>query len=146
MLATLKDPEDSEELHRVCSQIRKIMREAEDLAEDIGNSYDELAKMTGQNEPYVAVRSSATAEDLPDASFAGEQDTYLNVRSRKDVIRKVQDCYASLFTDRATYYRIKQKFPQEKVALSAAVQMMAFSKSAGLCSRSTLPTVMIPRL
>ncbi|MGZ1306683.1 PEP/pyruvate-binding domain-containing protein [Lactobacillus delbrueckii subsp. bulgaricus] len=130
-----KDPEDSEELHRVCSQIRKIMREApmpEDLAEDIGNSYDELAKMTGQNEPYVAVRSSATAEDLPDASFAGEQDTYLNVRSRKDVIRKVQDCYASLFTDRATYYRIKQKFPQEKVALSAAVQMMAFSKSAGV--------------
>lgn len=114
LLATLKDPEDSEELHRVCSQIRKIMREApmpEDLAEDIGNSYDELAKMTGQNEPYVAVRSSATAEDLPDASFAGEQDTYLNVRSRKDVIRKVQDCYASLFTDRATYYRIKQKFP-----------------------------------
>ena len=135
LLATLKDPEDSEELHRVCSQIRKIMREApmpEDLAEDIGNSYDELAKMTGQNEPYVAVRSSATAEDLPDASFAGEQDTYLNVRSRKDVIRKVQDCYASLFTDRATYYRIKQKFPQEKVALSAAVQMMAFSKSAGV--------------
>ena len=117
------------------SQIRKIMREApmpEDLAEDIGNSYDELAKMTGQNEPYVAVRSSATAEDLPDASFAGEQDTYLNVRGRKDVIRKVQDCYASLFTDRATYYRIKQKFPQEKVALSAAVQMMAFSKSAGV--------------
>ena len=135
LLATLKDPEDSEELHRVCSQIRKIMREApmpEDLAEDIGNSYDELAKMTGQNEPYVAVRSSATAEDLPDASFAGEQDTYLNVRGRKDVIRKVQDCYASLFTDRATYYRIKQKFPQEKVALSAAVQMMAFSKSAGV--------------
>ena len=80
LLATLKDPEDSEELHRVCSQIRKIMREApmpEDLAEDIGNSYDELAKMTGQNEPYVAVRSSATAEDLPDL-HCREQDTYLN--------------------------------------------------------------------
>lgn len=135
LLDTLKDPEDSEELHRVCSQIRKIMREApmpEDLAESIGNAYDELAKMTGQNEPFVAVRSSATAEDLPDASFAGEQDTYLNVQGRKDVIRKVQDCYASLFTDRATYYRIKQNFPQEKVALSAAVQMMAFSKSAGV--------------
>ncbi|MCT3508687.1 hypothetical protein EFR32_09120 [Lactobacillus delbrueckii subsp. bulgaricus] len=75
--------------------------------------------------PYVQVLRLKTCQ-------AGEQDTYLNVRSRKDVIRKVQDCYASLFTDRATYYRIKQKFPQEKVALSAAVQMMAFSKSAGV--------------
>lgn len=56
--------------------------------------------MSNQNEPYVAVRSSATAEDLPNASFAGEQDTYLNVHGRDNVIKKVQECYASLFTKR----------------------------------------------
>lgn len=59
-----------------------------------------LAAMSNQNEPYVAVRSSATAEDLPNASFAGEQDTYLNVHGRNNVIKKVQECYASLFTKR----------------------------------------------
>lgn len=135
LLATLKDPENSDELHRVCSQIRKIIVDApmpDDLAQAIGEAYDALASKMRQNEPFVAVRSSATAEDLPNASFAGEQDTYLNVHGRKQVIKKVQECYASLFTDRATYYRIKQNFPQEKVALSAAIQMMAFSKAAGV--------------
>lgn len=135
LLATLKDPENSDELHRVCSQIRKIIVDApmpDDLAQAIGEAYDSLASKMRQNEPFVAVRSSATAEDLPNASFAGEQDTYLNVHGRKQVIKKVQECYASLFTDRATYYRIKQNFPQEKVALSAAIQMMAFSKAAGV--------------
>lgn len=135
LLATLKDPENSDELHRVCSQIRKIIVDApmpDDLAQAIGEAYDTLASKMRQNEPFVAVRSSATAEDLPNASFAGEQDTYLNVHGRKQVIKKVQECYASLFTDRATYYRIKQNFPQEKVALSAAIQMMAFSKAAGV--------------
>lgn len=135
LLDSLKDPEDSEELHKVCSQIRKLILDApmpEDLANEIQTSYDALAKKMGQNEPFVAVRSSATAEDLPNASFAGEQDTFLNVHGRDNVLRKVQECYASLFTDRATYYRIKQHFPQEKVALSAAIQMMAFSKAAGV--------------
>lgn len=135
LLATLKDPENSDELHRVCSQIRKIIVDApmpDDLVQAIGEAYDALASKMRQNEPFVAVRSSATAEDLPNASFAGEQDTYLNVHGRKQVIKKVQECYASLFTDRATYYRIKQNFPQEKVALSAAIQMMAFSKAAGV--------------
>ncbi|RVU71328.1 MULTISPECIES: phosphoenolpyruvate synthase [Lactobacillus] len=135
LLADLKDPENSEELHYICSKIRKLMISApmpEDLALDIGCAYDELAQRMRQNEPFVAVRSSATAEDLPDASFAGEQDTYLNVHAREQVLQKVQECYASLFTDRATYYRIKQNFPQEKVALSAAIQMMAFSKAAGV--------------
>jgi pyruvate,water dikinase len=135
LLAKLTDPEDSDQLHRIASSIRKIIRDAkmpDILAQIIGYSYDRLAIRMNQNEPYVAVRSSATAEDLPNASFAGEQDTYLNVHGRDNVIRKVQDCYASLYTDRATYYRIKQHFPEEKVALSAAVQMMAFSKAAGV--------------
>lgn len=135
LLKGLKDVENSDELHAVCSKIRKVIVEApmpETLAYIIGKSYDDLAAMSNQNEPYVAVRSSATAEDLPNASFAGEQDTYLNVHGRDNVIKKVQECYASLFTDRATYYRIKQNFPHEKVALSAAVQLMAYSKAAGV--------------
>ena len=61
-----------------------------------------------RSEPYVAVRSSATAEDLPDASFAGQQDTYLNVKGAENIIAKVKECYASCFTDRAVYYREKQ--------------------------------------
>lgn len=135
LLATLTDPEDSEQLHRICTKIRKLIIEApmpNDLALEISCAYDSLAQKMHRNEPFVAVRSSATAEDLPDASFAGEQDTYLNIHGRENVLKKVQECYASLFTDRATYYRIKQNFPQEKVALSAAIQMMAFSKAAGV--------------
>lgn len=135
LLAQLTDPENSESLHYICSKIRKLIMDApmpEDLALEITSAYDDLATRMGQNEPFVAVRSSATAEDLPDASFAGEQDTYLNVHGREQVLKKVQECYASLFTDRATYYRIKQNFPQEKVALAAAVQMMAFSKASGV--------------
>jgi pyruvate,water dikinase len=135
LLAQLKDVENSDELHEICTKIRKVITTAEmpaDLAKVIGDSYDELAKKMGQNEPFVAVRSSATAEDLPDASFAGQQDTYLNIHGRDNVIQKVKECYASVFTDRATYYRVKANFPQEKVALSAAIQMMAFSKAAGV--------------
>ena len=135
LLAGLKDIENSDELHSVCKKIRRIIVDSNmpaDLARYIGDAYDELAIKMHVNEPFVAVRSSATAEDLPDASFAGQQDTYLNVHGRKEVIQKVKECYASLFTDRATYYRIKKHFPQEKVALAAAVQMMAFSKAAGV--------------
>ncbi len=135
LLAGLKDIENSDELHSVCKKIRRIITDANmpaDLARYIGDAYDELAIKMHVNEPFVAVRSSATAEDLPEASFAGQQDTYLNVHDRDDVIKKVKKCYASLFTDRATYYRMKQHFPQEKVALAAAVQMMAFSKAAGV--------------
>ncbi|MCH3906379.1 MAG: phosphoenolpyruvate synthase [Lactobacillus sp.] len=135
LLAKLTNPEDTDQLHAIASQIREVINHAEmpaDLAQIIGDAYDQLAKRTNQAAPYVAVRSSATAEDLPNASFAGEQDTYLNVQGREQVIKKVQECYASLYTDRATYYRIKQQFPEDKVALSAAIQMMAFSKAAGV--------------
>ena len=90
------------------------------------------AKNVGEDNPFVAVRSSATAEDLPDASFAGQQDTYLNVQGADMVIQKVKECYASTFTDRATYYRTKKGFDHLSVALSAAVQMMVFSKAAGV--------------
>ncbi len=143
LLGGMKDVEDSAELREVCAEIRKTIMEAEmpqDLADAIGKAYEELARKTGHGDPFVAVRSSATAEDLPDASFAGQQDTYLNVKGKDEVIRKVKECYASTFTDRATYYREKKGYAHENVALSAAVQMMAFSKVAGVMFTVDLAT------
>ncbi len=135
LLDQLKDYENSDELHATCTKIRDLITSAqmpEDLAADIKQAYAELAKRMGQDDPFVAIRSSATAEDLPNASFAGQQESYLNIHGADDVVNRVQQCYASLFTDRATYYRHKQHFPYEKVALSAAVQMMVFSKASGI--------------
>ena len=135
LLAGIKDYEDADELHATCSKIRQIIVDAkmpDYLAEEIEDAYKELSQKVGEKDPFVAIRSSATAEDLPDASFAGQQESYLNIKGAKNVVKKVQECYASLFTDRATYYRQKQGYPHEKVALSAAVQMMVFSKAAGI--------------
>lgn len=143
MLQELQDVEDSVELHEVCTKIRESICSAtmpEDLAEQIGKAYEELAEKVGEKNPFVAVRSSATAEDLPDASFAGQQDTYLNVTGRDMVIRKVKECYASTFTDRAVYYRAKKNFDHENVALSAAVQIMADAKAAGVMFTVNLAT------
>lgn len=143
MLQELQDVEDSVELHEVCTKIRESICSAtmpEDLAEQIGKAYEKLAEKVGEKNPFVAVRSSATAEDLPDASFAGQQDTYLNVTGRDMVIRKVKECYASTFTDRAVYYRAKKNFDHENVALSAAVQMMADAKAAGVMFTVNLAT------
>ena len=135
LLEGIKDYEDSEELHSTCKKIRSLIIDAkmpDDLAKDIENAYIELSKKVEQKAPFVAIRSSATAEDLPNASFAGQQESYLNIQGATDVINRVQQCFASLFTDRATYYRHKQNFPHENVALSAAVQMMVFSKASGI--------------
>jgi pyruvate, water dikinase len=77
---------------------------------------------TGSPDPAVAVRSSATAEDLPDASFAGQQETYLNVRGEGALLDACRRCYASLFTDRAITYRRLKGFEHAKVALSVGVQ------------------------
>ena len=135
LLAEIKDYEDSDELHNTCSKIRQIIVEAEmpdDIERDIKLAYAQLSDKMGQKDPFVAIRSSATAEDLPDASFAGQQESYLNITGADNVVKCVQKCYASLFTDRATYYRHKQNFPADKVALSAAIQMMVFSKASGI--------------
>ena len=82
--------------------------------------------------PLVAVRSSATAEDLPTASFAGQQDTYLNVKGEAYLLKKVKECYASLFTQRAIYYRHEQKFDHSKVGLAVVVQRMIESDKSGV--------------
>lgn len=82
--------------------------------------------------PLVAVRSSATAEDLPNASFAGQQETYLNVTGESHLLQKVKECWASLFTERAIYYRHEQKFDHFKVGLAAVVQRMVQSDRSGI--------------
>ena len=135
ILADLTDVEDSALLRDVSARLREAIMSGEmpqDLQEAIAVAYAELGKKVGEVEPYVAVRSSATAEDLPDASFAGQQDTYLNVKGAETIIAKVKECYASCFTDRAVYYREKQGFDHIEVALSAVIQMMVFSKAAGV--------------
>lgn len=135
ILSELTDVENSALLRDVSARLRDaIMAEKmpQDLQDAIGAAYVELGKRVGEENPYVAVRSSATAEDLPDASFAGQQDTYLNVQGAETIIAKVKECYASCFTDRAVYYREKQGFDHIEVALSAVVQMMVFSKTSGV--------------
>ena len=135
ILSELTDVENSALLRDVSARLRDaIMAEKmpQDLQDAIGAAYVELGKRVGEENPYVAVRSSATAEDLPDASFAGQQDTYLNVQGAETIIAKVKECYASCFTDRAVYYREKQGFDHIEVALSAVVQMMIFSKTSGV--------------
>ena len=135
LVGELTDVENSALLRDVCSRIRQAILDKEmpqDLQDAIAAAYEELGKKMNIDQPYVAVRSSATAEDLPDASFAGQQDTYLNVQGAETIIAKVKECYASCFTDRAVYYREKQGFDHLDVALSAAVQMMVFSKAAGV--------------
>ena len=134
-LDKLDDVENSALLREVCQNIRDMICKEEmpaDLAQAIRDGYAELGKKVGEDNPFVAVRSSATAEDLPDASFAGQQDTYLNVRGADVIIQKVKECYASVYTDRAVYYRTKQGFDHLDVELSAVVQMMVFSKAAGV--------------
>ena len=96
------------------------------LSNEILGAYDRL-RQTGNADAGVAVRSSATAEDLPDASFAGQQETYLNVRGHHALIDACRRCFASLFTDRAISYRADKGFSHRKIALSIAVQRMVRS-------------------
>lgn len=103
----------------------------EDIEKSIREKYREMSKKEG-GEVFVAVRSSATAEDLPDASFAGQQDTFLNIRGEDNVIDAVKKCWASLYGARAIYYRVKQNFDHRKVNLCAVVQMMVDAEKAGV--------------
>src|SRR3990172_2554534 len=96
----------------------------------IQEAYRELCRRYKSREVDVAVRSSATAEDLPDASFAGQQESYLNVRGQKELIQACRKCVASLFTDRAISYRIAKGFDHLKIALSIGVQKMVRSDLA----------------
>jgi pyruvate,water dikinase len=103
-----------------------------DIETAIRNAYAELNKRFNLKDTFVAVRSSATAEDLPDASFAGQQETFLNVKGADDLIDKVRKCWSSLFTPRAIFYRTEKGFPHEKVFISVGVQKMVNSRAAGV--------------
>jgi len=128
-LATL-DVEDVPALTAAGKEIRGWVIDAPlqpDLDADIRSAYAKLCAENGGGDVAVAVRSSATAEDLPDASFAGQQETFLNVTGADDVVHKVKEVFASLYNDRAIAYRVHHGFKHEDVFLSAGVQLMVRS-------------------
>ena len=127
--------DDSKQLQENTAKIREkiiSMEMPEEIASEIEQAYKKLSQRFNMEEIYVAVRSSATAEDLPEASFAGQQETYLDVLGVDDVKEKVKKCWASLWTARATFYRAKQGFDHSKVYLSAVVQKMVNSETSGV--------------
>ncbi|WP_135302087.1 phosphoenolpyruvate synthase [Haloarcula amylovorans] len=122
------DSDDSAALAEAAEHAQELILETEappSVKEDLLAAYDEMG------DADVAVRSSATAEDLPDASFAGQQDTYLNV-SRADLLRRVKECWASLFTQRAIYYRNEQGFDDATVDIAVVVQQMVNAEKSGV--------------
>lgn len=128
------DVSDNDALMKASEQIKEMIIKGTipvEIHNDIVASYKQLCEMVGRP-VYVAVRSSATAEDLPTASFAGQQSTYLNVFGAEDVVKAVKDCWASLFEPRAIFYRVENKFEHMKVGLAAVVQMMVQSEKAGV--------------
>ncbi len=122
--------DDIESLRRGGLQARQLLKNArfpKELSEAIINKYYELSKQYDQDVTDVAVRSSATAEDLPDASFAGQQETYLNVRGPASLMNAVRNCFASIFTDRAISYRQSFGYDHFSIGLSVCVQKMVRS-------------------
>ena len=133
----LRDVDDSntESLEGASKKIRSLIEASplpKLLQERIAAAYQELGRRLKVKEPVVAVRSSATAEDLPGASFAGQQDTYLFVKGKDKLMKYVAKCFSSLYTPRAISYRRIKGFDDSKVYLSVAVQKMVNSRSAGV--------------
>ena len=121
---------DINALARTAHHIRERVRAARlpaAIEHELREAYDALSRQYGEAATDVAVRSSATAEDLPEASFAGQQESYLNIRGHGALIEAVKSCMASLFTDRAIVYRAERGFGQRAVALSVGVQKMVRS-------------------
>ncbi|PSO05104.1 phosphoenolpyruvate synthase [Candidatus Marsarchaeota G2 archaeon ECH_B_SAG-G16] len=130
------DVEDTDSVQKASARIRNLVEEAAypfDLEQEIRLAYRRLAQKLGKEAPEVAVRSSATIEDLPDASFAGQQDTYLFVSGEDDVLKFVKKCFGSVFTPRAMVYRNKKGFDHLAVKLSVGVMQMINSKASGVC-------------
>ncbi len=125
-------PEDYMEASKEIRELIEKTPMPKEIEEEIVKAYRELSKRIGKEEEFVAVRSSATAEDLPGASFAGQQETFLNVKGEREVVERVQKCWSSLFTPRAIFYREQKGFQHEKVLISVAVQKMVNAKAAGV--------------
>ena len=144
------DVDNTEQLKEASEKIQDIILSMEipqEMKKDIMDAYKNMSVnqellnqapqalnliKAGRDNPFVAVRSSATAEDLPTASFAGQQETYLNVKGLEQVLQAVHQCWASLYTSRAIFYREKNNFPHEKVYIAVVVQKMINSDKAGV--------------
>ncbi len=124
------DPDDVENIRRTGLQVRSMIKNGKfprSIQQEIVQRYQEMSQWYKQDATDVAVRSSATAEDLPDASFAGQQETYLNVRGPEDLLVAVRNCFASLFTDRAIAYRHGLGYDHFQVGISVGIQKMVRS-------------------
>lgn len=124
--------QDSKKLMAASEHIKTAILSAEMPKKLEGQIKDYYHQLSGEFDKYVAVRSSATAEDLPDASFAGQQETYLNIKGYKKVIKNVQKCWASLFESRAIFYRTEKGFNHMKVGIAVPVQLMVQSEVSGI--------------
>jgi pyruvate,water dikinase len=127
---SLLKADNREGIGEISTKIRKVI-ERTAIPKGIDNEITHHLVQLGEKNAY-AVRSSATAEDLPTASFAGQQDTYLNIIGKKAIMRHISKCWASLFTDRAVTYRIQNSFDHSKVHLSVVIQKMVFPEAAGI--------------
>ena len=129
------DINDTNELQDAAEEIKQIIIETpipEDISTLIIEAYNALSQRVGVDDADVAIRSSATAEDLPDASFAGQQDTFLHVKGTEEVIEYVRKCWASLFEARAIFYREENDFDHSKVLIAVVVQQMVDADKAGV--------------
>jgi len=132
---TVTDPNDPKQYEIASKKIRELIDSTptpKNIEEAIRSAHEELCKRLNTNVVSVAVRSSATAEDLPDASFAGQQETYLNVKGEDELLEKTVKCWSSLFTPRAIFYRTEKGFKHEDVLISVGVQKMVNAKAAGV--------------
>jgi pyruvate,water dikinase len=132
---TITDINNPELYAEASKKIRKLIESTpipQNIQDVVKKSYHELGKKTGSDTTFVAVRSSATAEDLPGASFAGQQDTFLNIRGVDELLEMVARCWSSLFTARAMFYRTEKGFKHEDVFISVTVQQMVNSTVAGV--------------
>jgi len=122
--------EERKNIGEVCAKIRTVI-ERTPISTDIASAITHYLTKFGEKDAY-AVRSSATAEDLPAASFAGQQDTYLNCKGKEAILQYISKCWASLFTDRAVIYRMQNGFDHRKLYLAVVVQKMVFPQTAGI--------------
>lgn len=122
--------ENREQIGEISRKIRQLLMEVE-IPSDVVTAVTHYLSVLGDEHAY-AVRSSATAEDLPHASFAGQQDTYLNIIGQQAILQHISKCWASLFTDRAVIYRIQNGFDHRQVYLSVIVQKMVFPQASGI--------------
>ncbi len=127
---TMLKAEDRDDIAGTSRKIRQIIMEAE-IPSDVVKAVTHYLSQFGEEQAY-AVRSSATAEDLPHASFAGQQDTYLNIIGKEAILQHIRKCWASLFTDRAVIYRMQHGFDHRQVYLSVIIQRMVFPQASGI--------------